>query len=172
MNRRQADSKTSPHIYISVFALLTGALLFGLIGAEAMTTSDITRQSEVNLVQTDSQDAIIGISPQTSIQENTTNQEFATISNHQSTAGDYTITLDPAVAESVSFRSTLATSVSPDGSTATTTLSSGEAVTLYVDVEPTASQDIATASFTVDGVGDGKNLKLSVTNDGPTVTTA
>jgi hypothetical protein len=167
MNRRQTNSKTSPHIYISVFALLTGALLFGLIGAEAMATSDITRQSEVNLVQADSQDAIIGISPQASIQENATNQEFATITNHQSTAGDYTITLSPDVANSVSFRPTLAASVSPDGSTATATLSSGEAVTLYVDVEPTASQDITTASFTVDSRGDGDNLKLSVNSDGP-----
>lgn len=172
MNRRQADSKTSPHIYISVFALLTGALLFGLIGAEAMTTSDITRQSEVDLVQADSQDAIIGIAPQPSIQENTTNQEFATITNQHPTAGDYSITLDPDVADSVSFRSTPATSVSLDGSTATTTLSSGEAVTLYVNVDPDASQDIDTASFRVDGVADGENFTLSVTSDGPTVTPA
>jgi len=64
MNRRQANSTTNSHVYISIFALLTGALLFGLVGAEAMTTSDITRSSEVHLVQVDSQDAIIGISPQ------------------------------------------------------------------------------------------------------------
>lgn len=171
MNRIQADSKTNPHLYISIFALLIGGLLFGIIGAEAMMTSDVTRPSDVSLVQSDSENAVIGISSQPSITENTTNQEFATITNHQPSTVEYTITLPADVSNSVSFRSTLSTSISPDRDTATVTLNSGEAATLFVDVEPNAADDLHTATFRVNGANTEGSFTLSVANSGPDVTT-
>lgn len=171
MNRIQADSKTDPHIYISIIALLIGALLFGIIGAEAMANSDVTRSSDVKLVQPDSENAVINISSQRSITENTTNQELTTLTNHQSLTIEYIITLPPDVSDSVSFRSTPSTSVSPDGDTATVTLNSGEAATLFVDVEPNTAQNLNTATFHVSSASGEEGLTLSIKNDGPDITT-
>jgi hypothetical protein len=172
MTRRPSKSKYNLRLYIGVISLLVGTILFGLVGAEAMTTSDLTRTTEVKLVQTDADNAIVHISPATSIYANTTNQELATITNHQQSMVDYTITLPPDVANYVSFRSTLSTSVTPDGDTVSVTLDSGETAVLFVDVDPSATHNLDTAAFRVAGDSSGGGPTLSVTNDGPNVVTA
>lgn len=169
MTRRHSKSTSNFQLYVGIFALLAGTILFGLVGAEAMTTSDLTRTTEVQLVQPDTNDAVVRISPTPSITANTSNQEFATITNQQQSTVDYTITLSPDVAEHVSFRSTLATSVSPDRQTASVTLDSGEAVILFVDVDSNAAQNLNTASFQISGDSSGSGPALSITNDGPNV---
>ena len=171
MTRRHSKSTGNFRLYVGIFALLVGTILFGLVGAEAMATSDLTRTTEVQLVQPDTNDAVVRISPTPSITTNTSSQEFATITNQQQSTVDYSITLSPNVAEHVSFRSTLPTSVSPDGQTASVTLHSGEAVTLFVDVDPNAAQNLNTASFRISGNSRGGGPTLSVTNDGPSIVT-
>lgn len=169
MNRAKASSKTGYKIYICIFALLVATLLFGFISAEAATTSEITRSSELNLAHSTSEDAIVQTSSQPTIKENTTSQDFATVTNNYESTVDYTITLTPGAADYISFRSTLSTTTTSKGDVATATLEPGETATIVVDAEANASQNLNTSPFHITGVSSKDGFKLQISKDGPDV---
>lgn len=169
MNRKRQTSTRSTRVYLTIFALLVGALLFGLVGAEATTNSDISRTADISVVQQDSGNAIVSISPEAAITDNTTNQQFVTITNQQTTPVDYTVTLPSEVTTHVSFRSTLSTTAFNDGASVDTYLESGESAVLFVDVAPNASQYLSTATLEVSGVDANQQRVFTITNDGPSV---
>lgn len=168
--QRQKQQSKRWRKYVALAGLVVLVSVAGAWSSYADTQSEVARSSDVPVVAIDDPDAALGVDATASIQENSTQETFATVSNRFDSSATVTVQLTPAASDHVAFVSSPSVSVSSDGSVATVSLAASSSADLFVDVDAGASDSLTTADFEVSGGPDDGTISVSLAEQtGPDV---
>lgn len=163
--RRNTSNRMQSTRLIMSIIIGVGLVIFAWSGAWAslgVESFDNTRDAGIKTVDENTNDAVVEIIPDGTIFDNSTNQDYVSITNRFDESATFTLTFaDTTTESSLDFESSTDVSVSGNGDIATISLNSEEQETVSVTVAANASQDINTADFTLEGSTASNSVSVS-----------